>query len=346
VSRPPSRPGDRRRSPRERGAGGKVYGERGGRPGGGRSKFRTERDEHPKEEREGPRSGGPEHERANYPRHAHPKPHRPRHEDRRPHWQRRDAVEDEDRILIWGIHAVDAALRNPRREVKRLLLTDNAAHRLAEALTTRPLAPQSVAPRDLDRELGPETVHQGAFLETAPLPEPSLGEILQSTPAPLLVVLDQVTDPHNVGAILRSAAAFGVAALIMTRRHSPPLGGALAKSASGALELVPVLHVANLARALAELGDNGVFRLGLDGAAEESIEDVIVPDSMPPVAIALVLGAEEHGLRRLSKDTCDRLVRLTTPGALASLNVSTAAAIAMHHIALARRRAGKESGAA
>jgi 23S rRNA (guanosine2251-2'-O)-methyltransferase len=184
-------------------------------------------------------------------------------------------------------------------------------------------------------------VHQGALLETVPLAEPSLEDILSASPQPLLVVLDQVTDPHNVGAILRTAAAFGVAALIMTRRHSPPSSGALAKSASGALELVPVLHVPNLARALGELGDHGVLRLGLDGAADEPIEDFIRPETMPPGAIALVLGAEERGLRRLSRDSCDRLVRLTTPGALASLNVSNAAAIAMHHVALMRRQVGK-----
>lgn len=257
--------------------------------------------------------------------------------DRRLHWKRNAEPEDEDRILIWGIHAVEAALRNPKRVVKRLLLTDNASHRMGDALHLRPLTPEAVAPRDLDRELGNDTVHQGALLETSPLEEPSIDEILGSSPNPLIVVLDQVTDPHNVGAILRSAAAFGVAAVIMTRRHSPPSSGALAKSASGALELVPVLHVPNLAQALGELGDKHVLRLGLDGDAPEALEDVVTASAAPAGPIALVLGAEERGLRRLSKELCDRLVCLTTPGALASLNVSNAAAISMHHIAIARR---------
>ncbi len=257
--------------------------------------------------------------------------------DRRLHWKRHAEPEDEDRILIWGIHAVEAALRNPKREVKRLLLTDNASHRLGDALHVRPLTPEAVAPRDLDRELGNDTVHQGALLETSPLEEPSIDEILGASPNPLIVVLDQVTDPHNVGAILRSAAAFGVAAIIMTRRHSPPSSGALAKSASGALELVPVLHVPNLAQALAELGEKHVLRLGLDGDAPDALEDVVTSSAAPAGPIALVLGAEERGLRRLSKEHCDRLVCLTTPGALASLNVSNAAAISMHHIAIARR---------
>ncbi|MEZ5924317.1 MAG: RNA methyltransferase [Hyphomicrobiaceae bacterium] len=258
--------------------------------------------------------------------------------DRRPHWLRRSEPEDEDRILIWGIHAVEAVLRNPARQIRRLLLTDNAAHRLSAALVVRPTTPTSVSPRELDRELGSDTVHQGALVETAPLPETSLDDVLASVPRPLLVVLDQVTDPHNVGAILRSAAAFGVSALVMTRRHSPPPSGALAKSASGALELVPLLRVGNLARLLAELGEKGVERLGLDSAAEEALEDVVSAGRPPSGAIALVLGAEEHGLRRLTKESCDRLVYLSTPGALRSLNVSNAAAIAMHHIALAMNR--------
>ena len=276
-----------------------------------------------------------------------PRPDRPRDErvenggdetrsERRPPWLRKPDPEDEDRILIWGIHAVEAALRNPNREIRRLLLTENAAHRLADALQARAVTPEPVAPRDLDRELGNDTVHQGAVLETGPLPEPSLDEVLASSPSPLLLVLDQVTDPHNVGAILRSAAAFGVAAMIMTRRNSPPSAGTLAKSASGALELVPLLKVANLARTLAELGERHVTRLGLDGEAELTLEQEVTHAPVSAGPIALVLGAEERGLRRLSKDLCDRLVRLTTPGPLKSLNVSNAAAIAMHYVTIAR----------
>src|SRR6185503_7598665 len=158
---------------------------------------------------------------------------------------------------IFGIHAVEAALANPRRTIAKLYLTDNAERRLQQALSTRRLAHERVLPKDLDRRLGPDTVHQGALLETAPLPEPSLADLAEVGGGRPIVLLDQVTDPHNVGAILRSAAVFGAAGLVMTRRHSPPLSGALAKSASGALEQVPVALVQNLARALAELKEVG-----------------------------------------------------------------------------------------
>ncbi len=294
----------------------------------------------PGERPERPRPGRPE---RRVPRLDRPRDERLEHggdenrSERRPPWLRKPDPEDEDRILIWGIHAVEAALRNPKREVRRLLLTENAAHRLADALQTRSLTPEPVAPRDLDRELGNDTVHQGALLETGPLPEPTLDDVLSASPSPLILVLDQVTDPHNVGAILRSAAAFGVAALVMTRRHSPPASGTLAKSASGALELVPLLRVANLARTLAELGERFVTRIGLDGEAELVLEQEIAAGRLPG-AVALVFGAEERGLRRLTKDLCDRVVRLTTPGQLNSLNVSNAAAIAMHQLTVARTR--------
>lgn len=291
----------------------------------------------PRSDRTGASDRPARHNRPDQPRDN--RPERQREEarpERRPHWQRRPDPEDEERILIWGIHAVEAALRNEKREIRRLLLTENAAHRLADALAARKLTPEPVAPRDLDRELGNDTVHQGALLETRATDEPTLDDILAQGPAPLLLVLDQVTDPHNVGAILRSAAAFGVAALIMTRRHSPPSAGTLAKSASGALELVPVLKVANLARTLTELGEKGVLRIGLDGEAGVTLESELSPAEDLSGPIALVLGAEERGLRRLTKDLCDRVVRLTTPGALKSLNVSNAAAIAMHHVTIAR----------
>ena len=166
-------------------------------------------------------------------------------------------------------------------------------------------------PRDLDRRLGADTVHQGALIETEPLPEPDLEELARSVPpARPLIVLDQVTDPHNVGAILRSAAVFGAAGLVMTRRHSPPLDGALAKSASGALEHVPVALVQNLARALAELKELAVTMIGLDGEATDRIEELDWPERS-----ALVLGAEGKGLRQLTRDSCDRLCRIATDGA-------------------------------
>jgi 23S rRNA (guanosine2251-2'-O)-methyltransferase len=239
-------------------------------------------------------------------------------------------------VRLYGVHAVEAALNNAARVPLRLLATENAARRLACAIGVRNVQPERVTPRDLDRLLGPDAVHQGVMLETEPLPEPDLEELAaRSVEAGPLVVLDQVTDPHNVGAILRSAAVFGAAGLVMTHRHSPPLDGALAKAASGALELVPVALVPNLARALGELKALGVRLVGLDGTADALIED---EGFTPP--LALVFGAEGKGLRQLTRDTCDALARIGSAGALASLNVSNAAAVALHAVALRRRRLG------
>lgn len=237
-------------------------------------------------------------------------------------------------VRLYGVHAVEAALKNAARVPRRLLATENAARRLAIPLATRAIAAERVTPRDLDRLLGPDAVHQGVMLETEPLPEPELEDLIAAAhEGGPLVVLDQVTDPHNVGAILRSAAVFGGAGLVMTRRHSAPLDGALAKAASGALELVPVALVQNLARALAELRAHGVRAVGLDGTVDALIED---EDLAPP--LALVLGAEGKGLRQLTRDTCDKLARIGSAGALASLNVSNAAAVALHVAALRRRQ--------
>ncbi|HVY52104.1 MAG TPA: 23S rRNA (guanosine(2251)-2'-O)-methyltransferase RlmB [Devosia sp.] len=249
------------------------------------------------------------------------------------HERPRPGAPDDGPVRLYGIHAVEAALKNPARQLRRLLLTDNAERRLTAAIAARAVKPQRAAPRDLDRLLGPDTVHQGVLLETELLPEPALNEVAeQAENGGPLVVLDQVTDPHNVGAILRSAAVFGASALVMTRRHSPPLSGALAKSASGALEVVPVVLVPNLARALAELADMGFWRLGLDGEADALIDD-------QPLAqrTALVLGSEGRGLRRLTRDLCDTLCRIGAAGSIASLNVSNAAAVALYVAAVRRR---------
>lgn len=235
----------------------------------------------------------------------------------------------EDFAVLYGYHAVAAALSNPRRVLRRIVLTQGAAGRLAEALARRAgPEPQIVEPRELDKRLGADAVHQGMLVEAEFLPEPSLQSLCALSPPglpPLLLVLDQVTDPHNVGALLRSASVFGVCGVVMTRHHSPPLSGVLAKAASGALDHVPVVVVTNLARALEELADLGVRRIGLEGEGDIPLESQAIDGPT-----ALVLGAEGKGLRRLTRENCDVLCRISTFGALKSLNVSNAAAIALH----------------
>ncbi|MBS0270221.1 MAG: 23S rRNA (guanosine(2251)-2'-O)-methyltransferase RlmB [Proteobacteria bacterium] len=253
--------------------------------------------------------------------------------DARPRDARRPAEDEDGPIRLFGLHAVEAALRNPARRVLRVLLTENAERRLLEALGTIALPVERVTPRDLDKLLGADTVHQGAALDVEPLPEPDWHDLAEAAGGRPLIVLDQVTDPHNVGAILRSSAVFGASGLVMTRRHSPPLNGVLAKSASGALELVPVALVANLARALDELKSAGFTVVGLDSEGEQSIESL---DWSRPTA--LVMGSEGKGLRELTRKTCDSLAHITTDDTLASLNVSNAAAIALHTALLARKK--------
>ncbi len=229
--------------------------------------------------------------------------------------------------MIYGWHSALEALRNPRRAIRRLLATQNALQRLAEE-GVRDL-PAPVEAREIDRLTGPGAVHQGIVVLAEPLPERDISDLADAT---LVVVLDQVTDPHNVGAILRSAAAFGADALLLTERHGPDESGVLSKAASGALEHVALVRVKNLARALDQLGDLGFLRLGLDSAHAAPLEEVD-----PGAKTAIVLGAEGKGLRRLTREKCDFLVRLDAPGAIKSLNVSNAAAIALY--ALTRRAA-------
>ena len=241
-------------------------------------------------------------------------------------WRGRPATprpDSPDRVTLFGLHAVEAALANPRRPLVKLLATENAAQRLGPLLAKRGLKPEPTAPEDLDRLLGADAVHQGVMLEVEPLPFVTLDDVDANG---ILLVLDQVTDPQNVGAVLRSAAAFGAAGLVMTERHSPPLHGVLAKAASGALDIVPVILVKNLAQALTELGERGVLRVsGSPRKASETLE--AAPLTRP---LALVLGAEGKGLRQLTREHCDRLCRISTTSALASLNVSNAAAVALH----------------
>jgi len=241
-------------------------------------------------------------------------------------WDGRDDV-----ALLYGWHTVNEALGNPKRRFRRILATENAVRRLAEEGLDLPLAPEVVRPSEIDRLLGPDAVHQGLLAEVDHLPSPRLKEVAGRE---LILVLDQITDPHNVGAIVRSAAAFAVGAIVTTARHSPAATGVLAKSASGGLEHVPVCLVQNLARALAELKDNGVLVVGLDSAGPADLDDT--PLRAP---LALVLGAEGKGLRQLTRETCDVLARIDLPGAIKSLNVSNAAALSlgMARRALARR---------
>jgi 23S rRNA (guanosine2251-2'-O)-methyltransferase len=252
-------------------------------------------------------------------------------EDRRRHGRRGDG---EDLVQLWGLHTAEAAIANAGRTILTAAATENALHRLGDGLAARGIAPERVLPRDLDRRIGADSVHQGILLTARPLPEPTLAELARSRQdaAPvLIVVLDQVTDPHNVGAILRSAAAFGAAGLVMTRHNSPALSGALAKAASGALDIVPIALETNLARALAELRELGVHCLGLDGDGEHQLEA-----SRLDKPTALVLGSEGRGLRRLTRENCDELCRIGTRGGLASLNVSNAAAVALHWLSHSR----------
>lgn len=230
------------------------------------------------------------------------------------------------RQLIYGWHSALAALQNSSRHVHRVLATAKALERLV-GIGIADL-PDPVETRDIDRIAGPSAVHQGIALLCDPLPELDIADLED---AKLVIVLDQVTDPHNVGAILRSAAAFGCEALILTERHGPADSGVLAKAASGGLEHVALLRVKNLARALGQLGDLSFTRLGFDSEHSEPLGEWKA--SAP---IALVLGAEGSGLRRLTRDHCDRLVRLDLPGPIKSLNVSNAAALALY--ALTRPR--------
>lgn len=245
----------------------------------------------------------------------------------------RPASRDDSTVTLFGIHAVAAALLNPARGLISLKATENAERKLAPSLAERGIGVERVRPKDLDKLLGADTVHQGVALLCEPLAEPDLDDLIAEVHCGPLLVLDQITDPHNVGAILRSAAVFGASGLIMTRRHSPPLTGTLAKSASGALERVAIALVQNLARGIHALNEAGVQIVGLDGAAETTLFDI---DFTKPTAI--VLGAEGKGLRASTKDACNALARIEAVSDMTSLNVSNAAAIALHVSALKRQR--------
>lgn len=225
-------------------------------------------------------------------------------------------------VILYGWHTVQAALTNPARHIRKLWVTENAARRLAEHGTALPRNHEMVRPDDIARRLGPEAVHNGLLAEADPLEGPDLATI---APDGIVLVLDQITDPHNVGAILRSAAAFGVKALVTTARHSPEATGVLAKSASGALDVVPMVTVQNLARGLAALKERGFLLVGLDSDGDCDLSQASIR-----APLALVLGAEGKGLRQLTRQTCDVVARLDLPGAIKSLNVSNAAVLSLY----------------
>ncbi len=225
---------------------------------------------------------------------------------------------------LYGQHTVLEALRNPQRKFKKFLASENALRRFGDVIGAAGLQPEIVRTSDITKLTGPEAVHQGLYLAADPLPSPELKHLI-SRDGPI-IVLDQITDPHNAGAVLRSCAAFAAAGIVMTARHSPSASSVLAKAASGALEHVPISKVTNLARAIEELKDAGAFCIGLDSEGETTLEVAVRQEAR----IALVLGAEGKGLRQKTRATCSALARVDMPGAIRSLNVSNAAALALY----------------
>lgn len=231
---------------------------------------------------------------------------------------------DPDRsVLLYGLHPVRAALDNPDREVRKMWITKNALNRLGVSdPASLPFDADIVTPQAIDKLLPDDAIHQGVLIDAAPLPVPPLDALKTGS---MVLVLDQVTDPHNVGAIMRSAVAFGAGAIVTTLRNSPSESGVLAKSASGALELIPYIQVTNLAEAIETLNGLGFATIGLDSEGPKRLEETLSGDR-----IALVLGAEGKGLRQKTRATVTALARLDMPGAIKSLNVSNAAAVSLY----------------
>lgn len=236
--------------------------------------------------------------------------------------------QDQKALWLYGYHAATAALRNPKRTVSRVLMTkETAAEVLASGLSVE-YEPATRA--DFDKILPAGAVHQGIAVQTKPLPDVCVEDLPEKDPS-VVVLLDQVTDPHNVGAILRSAAAFGADAVLVTERNAPEATGALAKAASGCLELVPLISVTNLSRTMDDLKKRGYWCVGMDGYADKTLHDADLPPK-----IVLVMGSEGYGMRRLTAEKCDFTVKLPISPSVESLNVSTAAAVALYDLALRR----------
>lgn len=242
-------------------------------------------------------------------------------------------------LWLYGQHAVAAALDNPNRKIRRLALTADAEKNWTETIEaarrTRPLPGIDVVDKpELERLLPPGAVHQGIGALCEPLPTPAIEDIARiaaDQPNAVVMVLDQVTDPHNVGAIVRSAAAFGALAVVVPDRHAPEETGALAKAASGALERMPLVRVTNVVRTLGQLKEAGFWVAGMAGEAGKTLASQKLSGR-----IALVMGAEGEGLRRLTREHCDYLVKLPMTGAVESLNVSNAAAVALYELVRTR----------
>ncbi|MFM7443946.1 MAG: 23S rRNA (guanosine(2251)-2'-O)-methyltransferase RlmB [Tabrizicola sp.] len=252
---------------------------------------------------------------------------------KKPTWivdkERRAKAEAKETVWLFGLHAVRDALLNPAREKLRLVVTKNAFDKLEEAIAASGMEPEMTDPRKFDVPIDENSVHQGAALEARPLDWGKLSDVAVSGEGlPLVVLLDRVTDPHNAGAVLRSAEVFGARAVIAPRHHSAPETGALAKTASGALERQPYLRVTNLADAMEELKTSGYVLIELDGDG-----DVSLPEALARVgsrAVGLVLGAEGPGLRDKTRETCDIIAKIPFAGGFGSLNVSNAAAVALY----------------
>ena len=243
--------------------------------------------------------------------------------------ERNRRSEAKETVWLFGLHAVRDALVNPRREKLRLVVTKNAFDKLEEAITASGITPEIADPRRFDVPIDEGSVHQGAAMEVRPLNWGSLADVaISGVGLPLVVLLDRVTDPHNAGAVLRSAEVFGARAVIAPKHHSAPETGALAKTASGALERQPYLRVTNLADAMQELRDAGYLLIGLEGEAELTLSEAIAQTGTR--AIGLVMGAEGPGLREKTRETCDILARIPFSGAFGSLNVSNAAAVSLY----------------
>ncbi|KGM48770.1 23S rRNA (guanosine(2251)-2'-O)-methyltransferase RlmB [Pseudooceanicola atlanticus] len=255
---------------------------------------------------------------------------------KKPKWvvekERQRKATEAETVWLFGLHAVRDALMNPAREKLRLIVTRNAADKLGDAIGAAGIEPEMADPRKFTAPIDPQSVHQGAALEVKPLDWGPVAErcLGDGERVPRVVLLDRVTDPHNVGAILRSSEVFGALAVIGMRHHAAPETGALAKTASGALERQPYLRVRNLADTIGELQSMGYLVLGLDGEADITLEQAAEGKLDRP--IALVLGAEGPGLRPKTKDSCDALVRIDFAGSFGSLNVSNAAAVALYAV--------------